>query len=188
MLYLAERFDWLRSHGVGEFDPGSYGLNPAVWRTSLHKGWHGEFEVRDSLRLTQLHVQHRVDGVLPVLQRRVIGPAIGGVVPQPSPMRCNSWYRDIDLHVALSGGVLIGRDYCLQSGSFGGGLWRYGQVYELLFKRGRLIEALDRSSIVAEVRDHHLEVSGSSKWPVVTRDPQVRERIAASFAQPYRLF
>lgn len=188
--YQGRAWAQLALHGEGGFDPRLHGFDPRARSTALDRGWYGEFSAEPRLRLDELHVNHEVDGLLPVLQRRALGPVFNAVSPQRSLSgACNTVYRDLSLHIAFSGGIVLVRDYDASlGGRYGNRFWMYGEACELIYRRGRLVEAIDHASTIALARGllPALPEPASAGLGEASLDTPARERVAACFRHAYR--
>lgn len=187
--YRGRVWQQIALHGQDGFEPHRHGFEARGNCTALHRGWYGEFSAEPRLRLQELHVNHWVDGLLPVLQRRVSGPMFNGVsAVSGSRYRCNSLYRGLELSIPFSGGLLLARDYDVSlGGRYGNAFWMYAQVCELIYRRGRLVEAIDHAYTIALARESARKPAGPALVGLVPADldPPARERLASRFRYPY---
>lgn len=187
--YQGGVYQRLCAYGENDFDPRLHGFDPQGTSTALHRGWYGEFSAQPRLRLDELHIQHRIEGQPPVVQRLAMGPRFNGVAPVRGRFGCNSCYRDLQLPVAFSGGMLVARDYDVDlGGRYGTRIWFYREAHELIYRNGRLLEAIDHADTIALVRERHLDPDAPRPLgqAPVDLDPRSREALAARFRFPYR--
>lgn len=187
--YRGRVWQQIALHGQDGFEPHRHGFLARGNCTALHRGWYGEFSAEPRLRLQELHVNHWVDGLLPVLQRRALGPVFNGVAAQPgSRYRCNSLYRGLELSIPFSGGLLLARDYDVSlGGRYGNAFWMYAEVCELIYRRGRLVEAIDHADTIALARESASRPAGPALIGVAPADldPAAPERSPTRFRYPY---
>lgn len=84
------------------------------------------------------------------------GPEINGVQPEIDPDSLSSnFYQDVNLPIKLTGGILIARDFIGELYVHMGfhPAWKFREVHELIFEDGKLIEKMDLSAKMAEIRD-----------------------------------
>lgn len=84
------------------------------------------------------------------------GPELNGIKPQQEPeYRINNSYKNINLPINLTGGILIAKDFIQELYIHMGfhPAWKYEKVHELLFQEGKLTEKRDVSGKLREVRE-----------------------------------
>jgi hypothetical protein len=139
--------------GSGLFDPASYGIEPQTLSTACWRGFHVDYEVRDSMLLmTSLTI-----GLTPkdrLVASRGELPFAPGFVPandrfgQPT-------IEGLSLAIPYTGGLLLAdgflRDLYVHMGFHPA--WKYTDVRELIFEQGQVTEDHDRSQQMAELRE-----------------------------------
>lgn len=86
----------------------------------------------------------------------ITGPELNGVRPEQEPTyKINNIYKNINLPIDFTGGILIARDFIQELYVHMGfhDPWKYEEVHELLFEEGKLIEKRDVSEKLAQIRD-----------------------------------
>ncbi|MGL4421257.1 MAG: hypothetical protein ACRCZF_11370 [Gemmataceae bacterium] len=147
--YRGKTYSIAGTNGKGLFDPTAHGLKPTMRSTACWRGFICTYAV--------------VNGRL-MLFNLAIGlkdsnPPLFGVVPTPQPVgplrSLNSVYEGLNLPVSYTGGLLLADDFVENLYVHMGfhPAWKYRDVHELLFQEGALIEASDRSAVMAEVRE-----------------------------------
>jgi hypothetical protein len=188
VFFEGTQFALCGCNGNELFEPTRYGLIPTMASTACYRGWMSEYSVAEELLLQDLYVFH--DAGLPAKNRRPNGPTINSIPPISPNSLCgfNCLYKDLNLPIPFTGGLLLGDGFVKQSG-FNMGFhpyWRYESVIELIFENGKLSRAEDKSSIALEVRNKHL-VSGVLGINEIVGDKEVTRWIEQSFSLSYNL-
>jgi hypothetical protein len=141
--------------GEGLFDPLQQGIAPSGISSDCWRGYYCTYAVEDDcLLLDRLHVGLGKDDA--ALAKTGNGPAIQSVLPRYD-VREHCWeYSLLRITIGFTGGLLLGREYMHELYVHMGfhPAWKYGQVHELVFDNGRLIEGYDRSAQVEDFRSH----------------------------------
>lgn len=156
-IYRQTDYELAGINGDGLFDPAQHGLNPIATCTSCWRGFHCKYEIRDSqLLLRTLRITH---GVRERDSERIAdAPALSGRRPVRATEEFpifRSIYEDVDLLVPFTGGLLLARGFIEALYVHMGfhPAWKFREVHELLFDRGRLTQATDRSAEMAKLRE-----------------------------------
>jgi len=154
--YRGEEYT-LAAWSAGEpFSPARLGIRPNMASTACWRGYLSTYGLRnDQLVVAELRLQLVEDEVDWV---RVPGPEINGVAPlehAPGSDGFNNNYLGLDLPVDYDGGLIIGRDYLEHYHSDLDliTLWKYREILELRFGRGRLTEVRDISAAVTSIQE-----------------------------------
>jgi hypothetical protein len=129
------------------FDPASFGLNPVAISSACWRGYVCQHGIQDD-RLVLESLSVALDGP---------GPEINGVQPVPppegAPHRTNV-YRDLNLPLEFSGGILIGDEFISELYAHMGfaPAWKFRTVFELVFEKGMVLEIRDVSDRVGQLR------------------------------------
>jgi len=176
-------------NGSGLFDPREHGIRPTMISTACWRGYHCTYEVAEgSLLLTTVNL-----GLGPEDQaaaERGEGPQLFGRVPRRYTVHGHrkdlrtgevrtSWESSDFLcdglrePVPFSGGLLLGGDFIPELYVHMGfhPAWKFREVHELLFEKGRVVREADRSAEMAEFREM---VAG---LPLGPTDPDNREEV-----------
>lgn len=160
-------------NGGGLFDPADHGITPSPNCTACWRGFECDYAVVDDiLRLRQVEIALGETDVESVEIGK--GPQIFGadITRFDEIFRGDTReglhdftftrYRYVDLHehIEFTGGLLIAKDFIHELYVHMGfhPAYKYHDVFELIFEGGRLVEATDRSQLMAEFRDsirHH---------------------------------
>lgn len=182
------KFTLCGCNGSELFDPTAYKLTPAAPSTACYRGWTAEFSVQQNLQLKDLHVFHEAG--LPAKNKHANGPAINSILPIEPNSWCgfNCLYKDLNLPIQFTGGLLLGDGFIKQSGVNMGyhPFWKYESVFELIFENGNLKCAEDKSTVALAVREKHL-VSGILGHKKIVDDAAVARWIEQSFSLNYSL-
>jgi hypothetical protein len=185
-------------NGSGLFDPAGHGITPVTISTACWRGYHCTYEVADgTLLLTKLNVG--LGGEDRAAAERGEGPKLFGKVPHRYTIRGHSknlrtgevktsWessdflYEGLMEVVPFSGGLLLGADFIRELYVHMGyhPAWKYREVHELIFDKGRVVKEADRSAEMAEFR-------GMVQGPVGPTDPEDREGIERWVRQCFSL-
>jgi hypothetical protein len=176
-------------NGSGLFDPSEHGIRPVMISTACWRGYHCTYEVADgSLLLTAVNIGLGEEDASAA--ERGEGPRLFGKVPhrytihgecmdlstgemqtswRSSDFRCDG-LREL---VPFTGGLLLGDGFLPELYVHMGfhPAWKFREVHELLFERGKVIQEADRSAEMAEFREM---LAGR---PLEPGDPEDREGI-----------
>jgi hypothetical protein len=144
--------------GISEgdlFEPRLFGLEPVGMCTACYRGYQALFAVAGArLVLDELHVGLMRPGGG---YQRQAGPVINGVTPA-GPANEHDWFNNhyvgLEYHFEYTGGLLLA-DGFIQELYVHMGFhppWKYQTVIELVFDRGVLKGAFDRSERMAAIR------------------------------------
>lgn len=188
--------------GVGLFNPRDHGVEPFAFSTACHRGYHCVYLVDDeSLYLTEIHIGlSRSDERATRLGR---GPSLFGQVPRRYVVHghrqnlmtgesITSWesptHRVGALRepVSFDGGLLVvaGLDQTMMSHVHYHPIYRNEEVHELVFDRGRLLEARDLSTEAQAFRTRH--PPRSERVPKLEENELVREWLREHLRFRYR--
>jgi len=140
--------------GEGMFSPEAHGLQPRGTCTACWRGYVCTYAVTDeTLLLDQLAINL---GDPKIRDGTLRSPLLNGVERASGPGHFfDSQYVNVGLVVAFSGGLLIARGFIKELYVHMGfhPAWKYEEVHELLFDRGRLTKARDVSAMLREFRE-----------------------------------
>ena len=156
------------------FYPGDYAITPKGVSSACWRGFYRIFSiVNNELVLKKFNVNDAN------IENNISGPKINGVKPNLNTKGrsfFNKSYENIDLKIAYTGSILIGkgfiRDLYVHMGFHPA--WKFKKVFELTFDKGNLIETIDLSEKMVEVRkevekkktikNNEIEVNEIAKW------------------------
>lgn len=172
--------------GKGLFEPAQQGLSPAMLSTSCYRGYWCTYEaIEDSLRLNQLHI-----GLWPkdmLAAQHGEGPRLFGQRPVHAGKAHLFVYRNLSAPVPFTGGILITSDFIQELSLHPGHepVWKFREVHELLFEKGRQVRARDCSSEMATIREsmENPQTGPTGFWETM----KLRRRVAACLTRRYRL-
>lgn len=183
--YLGEPYA-LAAFSDGEpFSPTEAGYRPVMASTACWRGYVCGYEVRDGLlHLNELRVNHQ-PGEAPIT-RRLQPPDLNGVAAvHDENSYVGGWhFCNVDLPLAYTGGLVIGRDFIRELYVHMGfhPAWKYRHVHELVFDRGRLVEARDATLEVARLRTRMRDELKPGQ--LATRD-EIKAWIEGCFSRDY---
>ncbi|WP_225730607.1 MULTISPECIES: hypothetical protein [unclassified Nocardia] len=156
VLFDGDEFAVTAIDGTGLFDPVAHGLEPRAFSTGCYRGYVCEYAVVEQrlvlreLELGSTDEPARLAGVQPERDRD--GWSSGW-----------SWhYRGLDIPVAFTGRLLIGRGDIPNRPYLHMGFWpawMYWEVHELTLRTGMLLSAVDCSAAVAATRADIIETA-----------------------------
>lgn len=187
-------------NGDGLFHPEDHGVTPQPISTACWRGFVCDYAVEDDILLLR-EVEFGLGRTDAESVELGSGPQIFGkdIVLFEEIRKGNTregtrditltHYRCVELHehIEFTGGLLIAdgfiRELYVHMGFHPA--YKYRNVFELIFERGRLVEATDRSQVMAELRN-------SMTQHRMMPDPQqsmaeVEEWIEQCFSLDYRL-
>ncbi len=160
VTYKDTIFDLCGVKGVGLFDPYEHGLDPMSVNTACHRGYTCSYLVSDShLYLDHLEMgfdRDRLNGGEPDPP-----PNLFGVAPRlDGNLGC--CYTDIHEPMTYSGGLMLGHEFIVELYVHMGfqPAHKFRNVTELILVDGRIVNAIDRSREMADVRRRR----GRAEW------------------------
>ncbi|WP_164008593.1 hypothetical protein [Pyxidicoccus trucidator] len=153
--YLDRDFALSGVKGSGLFEPTRHGLEPQMQSTACRRGFVCIYAVSDGgLFLEELRL-----GLSPPEEQEVQAGR-GKPLFGQAPRYVDTWdehvvYERLHAPVAFSGGLLVASDFVRELYVHMGfhPAWKYREVHELLFEKGRLVEARDCSQTMHRVRE-----------------------------------
>jgi len=168
--------------GSGLFEPASVGIKPVATSTACWRGYVAHYSILDGeLFLTSLDI-----GLSPqdgIRARAGKGPELFGVLPTAA-LYSGFTYKGFKAPVAFTGGLLLADDFIPELYVHMGfhPAWKYKNVREVIFDKGRLAEDIDRSSDMAAARANFTDEKGDFKEPAYQ---DMRSWIAKCFSRKY---
>jgi hypothetical protein len=166
-------------NGTDLFEPADHGLKPVGSCTACWRGFVCCYRVADgALLLDKLCVSQRTPA-----------PELFGIAPKKPESRPSFFdvvYERLAHPVPYTGGLLLGRDFIQELYVHMGfhPAWKFREVHELIFEKGMLTQASDRSQEIAGFR---AEVSERALEPGHGASRREIERwVARCFSQQYR--
>lgn len=144
-------------NGKGLFNPEQFGLHPVGTCTACWRGYVCLYSLKDDkLLLDELELSLVDFNGQEVAS--TVGPAINGVepsVPKNEHAIFNNIYKNLNLNINFTGGLLIGREFIRELYVHMGfhPAWKYREVFELVFEEGILREKRDMSKAMQEFRE-----------------------------------
>lgn len=153
-------FDICGVKGVGLFDPYALGLDPMSVNTACHRGYACTYTVEEkTLFLDGIEIgfdRERLDGGEPDPP-----PPLYGVTPELEG-QIGYVYTGIHQPMPYSGGLMLGKDFIVELYVHMGfqPAHKFRKVIELLLVDGRVVNSIDRSREMADVRIRR----GRAEW------------------------
>lgn len=168
--------------GRGLFHPASYGIEPEMLSSACWRGFHADYEIRDSkLLMTSLTIGLAPEHAL--LASRGELPFAPGVVPVKDQFG-QPTIEGLSLAIPYTGGLLLAhgfiRDLYVHMGFHPA--WKYTDVRELIFEQGQVTEDHDRSQQMAELRER---LAGQPLQPGTADRAVLLAWIERCFSQDY---
>jgi hypothetical protein len=164
-------------NGAGLFDPTEHGMNPLGFCTACWRGFVCLYAVNEAgnLELQTLHIGLAADKIVPF---RGISPTSDGIFGMTR-------YENLGLPIAYTGSLLLA-DGFIQSLYVHMGFhlaWKYREVQELFFEKGRLTETRDRSAEMAEIRE---KSTSQPLAPPGRNENAIRDWVERCFRREYK--
>lgn len=182
MIFEGKEFCVLAVEREWPFDPRQHGFEPHSTSTACWRGYHTGYTVRDGeLLLTRLTIG------LAGSKGRYKPPVWRGLHPRPSTCAATSsdWeYAGVDVPVPYTGGLVLGRDGVREfiDPMLLIGPHCFEEVHELLFERGVLTGATDRSEAMEGARRRIRAVQPRPQWPeALDLEPFLRDAFFRSY-------
>lgn len=163
------------------FDPQNYGFQPKPTHTACYRGYYCEYSILG---------EHLVLSKLRIGLDESKKPTFIGVEAQKSKyFKFDGFceYSDVNLPIEYTGGIVIGRDF-LQEFYIHMGFHRphcYRYVLELLISKGKLVEFIDHSKRMEEVREM-VRMKKQSNDKLSLSDKEIKQFIEESFSLSYK--
>jgi hypothetical protein len=156
VLYRDRRFSLSGVKGSGLFEPQAHGLMPMGFSTACWRGFVCTYAVADgALTLEELQLGMGAEEVEDVKAGR--GPELFGQRPKyvAKAFVGPVVYSGLRGPVPFSGGLLLAEGFIRELYVHMGfhPAWKYREVHELIFEKGRLVEEMDCSQMMAQVRE-----------------------------------
>lgn len=164
------------------FVPEKFGMRPIGVITACWRGYVATYALlEDILVLNNLNVslgKFTDNKFFPE-----IGPEINGIKPLNDSNSFNNFYKDLNLPIKLSGGILIANGFIAELYVHMGfhPAWKYKEVHELIFDEGKLKEKRNLSSKMAQIRE---ELADTPLRPVLD-EVKLSEWIDSTFRLDY---
>ena len=180
-------------NGQGLFDPLDYDLRPFPRITSCWRGYVCEYRVfSNRFLLNKLKINL---GIRPWNgdQHEFIpeeGPPLNGLKPvfaTDTYELFNNTYRELNLHIDFTGGILAADDFIRELYVHMGfhPAWKYKNVIELIISHGDVTETRDVSEIMQEIRDRM--VKSQLEPGLHASREEIEAWVASTFKLDYRL-
>lgn len=149
IFYSNKKYDLVAIEKELEFHPENYGLEPQPVSTACYRGYYCEYSfIEKQLVLSKLNINLKEEDK----------PAINGIQPQKSKHFETSgfWeYNDLNIPMDYSGGIIIARKFMAEFYIHMGFQqpYSYKEVFELIIDKGKLLECIDHSKRMEEIRD-----------------------------------
>ncbi len=164
ILIYDNLYDICGIHGDAPFEAESLGVVPVPPHTACWRGYVNRYRIfHRRLVLEQLHLWLGSGSAAPADRPpRLRGPAINGVEPRVAPITddmAENFYEGIHLELPFTGGILAGRGFQRQLYVHMGfpPAWKFKNVYEAIFDKGRLKQLRDVSPQMETIRARMLE-------------------------------
>jgi hypothetical protein len=151
-------------NGSGLFDPAEHGIQPVMISTACWRGYRCTYEVDGSLFLTKVDIGLGEGDR--ALAERGEGPRLFGHLPLRYPdedptdlerlgASSDFYYGGLREVMPFTGGLLLGHGFIRELYVHMGfhPAWKFREVHEVLFERGRVAKEADRSAEMAEFRE-----------------------------------
>lgn len=182
VFHCGRRYSLAGMNGEGLFDPSDYGLKPESCLSACWRGYHVDYEVRDStLLLTSVTIGLSLPDKL--LASRGQLPFAPGVI-MGKPKFGLGTIEGLSSSVPYTGGLLIADNFIRELYVHMGfhPAWKFQDVRELIFEHGRLLEDHDRSSAMAALRER---LAAEPLRPDIERSREVGSWIERCFSRNY---
>lgn len=163
------------------FEPGQHGLETYARSTANYRGFVATYEVEDTITLTSVVVGE--DAKFDGRQLRHGEVVLGGIVR--STGRGDLRVEGVDLHVDLTGRLLLGEDFVPETYAHMGfqAGWRYRRVLDLEFEAGRVLMAVDRSAHMAVLRDSILSSTTPDPDGALRNEPWIQSTFTLDYSR-----
>jgi len=149
-------FSLVGINGSELFNPTQFGIHPIGLVSDCWRGYECLYTLKNNkLLLDTLYLALGKFGDREFIPED--GPIINGVKPgiSSNDPHFNNIYKNLELNLNFSGGLLIGRGFITELYVHMGfhPAWKYREVFELLFEEGDLKEQRNVSKAVQEFRE-----------------------------------
>lgn len=143
------------------FSPTVFGLEPVSLHTACHRGSVVYYTLKDQ----QLLVEKFTVGLADMDNPATL--TINGVSPTTEPGKPSQyWYTNFNYLLEHTGGLLIGNHFIQDLYVHGGRppAWKYETIIEFSFEKGHLLQAVDRSQQIADIRRNFFARRNTPPW------------------------
>jgi hypothetical protein len=167
ILVYDKLYDVCGIHGELPFAAESLGVAPVPPNTACWRGYVNRYRIfHRRLVLEQLSLWLSSGSAAPADRAQLLrGPSINGVEPRLTPITddmAENFYEGIRLELPFTGGILAGRGFLRQLYVHMGfpPAWKFQNVYEAIFEKGKLKRLHDVSTQMETIRSRMLQ------WPL----------------------
>jgi len=171
--------------GEGLFEPQAHGLLPKSRCTACWRGYYCWYIVQDD-QLLLLNLNISLAGDAHLFAKHGKGVALFGKLPKMTEDHFTDFtYEQLLAPVEYTGGLLACRDFIEEMYVHMGfhPAWKYREVHELIFNKGQLVTASDRSAEMAKLRD---SLADTSDQPDTMRKQDVIQWVDRCFSLKYK--
>lgn len=157
-LFKKKKYEFIAKNRSKVFDPRDYGLKPNASSTACYRGYWCEFVIRRSKLIMEKLLLYNAEGYY---------PPFNGI--EPSLVECEDpfGWPENDGHVTYkvnmvmdySGSIVIGHGFIDKYYVHGGfqRAWAFKEVKEIVFNKGKVVEVIDHSKEVKDLRRQYDE-------------------------------
>lgn len=134
------------------FNPQDYGITPEARCTACWKGYWCEYEIsEEGIMLENLFINSKDDYY----------PEINGILPlsdnnsrQRFRYMSHHLYKGVNIKIQYTGKIVVGKDFLHEYYIHMGyqRAWAYKELKEFVFEEGKLLNVIDHSKVVKELR------------------------------------
>ena len=161
-ISIEHQLYWLArsSNREGLFNPTDYGINPAPVSTACNRGFYCSYIISDRrLLVMDVNLTPNMSDRLKFKYQR-IDAILCGKSPHISEPNSYTWqYRELFYPIIYTGGLLVCNEMNHELNIMPGfpSIYLFGKVYEAIFDLGNLIQIVDHSTKIVEIRNSLLE-------------------------------
>jgi hypothetical protein len=178
----------LAAYSNGEpFDPVKYGYKPVMASTACWRGYLCEYKIENQqLYLDKLHINHQ-ESDTPFSQAKPPPKLNGSDASIAKRSHIGRWlFENVGLAIDYTGGLVVAqgfiRDLYVHMGFHPA--WKYEEVYELIFEKGKFKEGIDLSSKMTDIRQK-IESEDKKKSENASRE-EIEKWIEDCFRRDYK--
>jgi hypothetical protein len=157
-ISIEHQLYWLArsSHREGLFNPTDYGISPVPSSSACNRGFYCSYIISDrQLLVMDVNLTPNMSDRLKFKHQR-IDAILCGKSPCVSDPNSYRWqYRELSYPISYTGGLLVCNKMNHELNVIPGfpSIYLAGKVYEAIFDLGNLIQIVDHSEKIAEIRN-----------------------------------
>lgn len=186
LLYTSKSYTLAGVKGAGIFDPAEFALKPTMASSACWRGYVCEYEICNNIILLKnLRINLRGWNNNSVIETPLIND-IEAIENNEEFCFFSHDYKNIDLQLNFTGGLLIARDFISDLYVHMGyhPAWKYRELIEVSLDQGEITSINDASKRAQEFRNNQLQTKAG---PASDNKADIEKWIKNTFSLDYQL-